>query len=197
MLPCVLAHSHRKGHRHCIAGREAGKASWSGLNLRWTFQSKERKGGRELIPTEYLLRLGLSARNFTCFISLMLCSRYYGVGGSSTNNNKIKIGTIDRVQSLLCIRYCFEPSHSLLSHLCLKGLQGLGSFHIFLNINLFTYFILFWLRWVFVAACGLSLVASGGYSSLRCAGFSLRWLLLLQSMGSRCVGFSSCGTRAQ
>ena len=58
-------------------------------------------------------------------------------------------------------------------------------------------FIYFWLRWVFVAACGLSLVAvSGGYSSLWCAGFSLRWLLLLQSTGSRRAGFSSCGARA-
>ena len=37
----------------------------------------------------------------------------------------------------------------------------------------------------------------GGYSSLWCAGFSLRWLLLLQSTGSRRAGFSSCGTRAQ
>ena len=37
---------------------------------------------------------------------------------------------------------------------------------------------LFWLCWVFVAVGRLSLVAtSGGYSSLRCAGFSLRWLL--------------------
>ena len=27
-------------------------------------------------------------------------------------------------------------------------------------------------------------------------GFSLWWLLLLQSMGSRCAGFSSCGARA-
>ena len=56
----------------------------------------------------------------------------------------------------------------------------------------------FWLRWVFIVARGLSLVAvSRGYSSLRCAGFSLRWLLLLRSMGSRRVGFSSCGTWAQ
>ena len=40
--------------------------------------------------------------------------------------------------------------------------------------------------WVFVAAHGLSLVAEiGGYSSLRSAGFSLQWLLLLDSMGSR------------
>ena len=56
----------------------------------------------------------------------------------------------------------------------------------------------FWLHWVFVAACGLSLVvASGDSSLLRCAGFSLWWLLLLQSTGSRRVGFSSCGTGAQ
>ena len=31
---------------------------------------------------------------------------------------------------------------------------------------------------------------------LRCAGFSLQWLLLLQSTGSRHMGFSSCGSRA-
>ena len=45
---------------------------------------------------------------------------------------------------------------------------------------------------------GLSLVvASGGYSSLWCVGFSLQYLLLLQSSGSRHAGFSSCGTQAQ
>ena len=60
------------------------------------------------------------------------------------------------------------------------------------------FFFNFWLCWVFVAARGLSLVAaSGGYSSLRYVGFSLRWLLLLRSMGSRRAGFSSCGTWAQ
>ena len=60
---------------------------------------------------------------------------------------------------------------------------------------LFIYY--FWLHWVFVAACGLSLVAaSGGYSSLRCVGFSLPWLLLLRSTGSRRMGFSSCGAWA-
>ena len=31
-------------------------------------------------------------------------------------------------------------------------------------------------------------MASRGYSSLRCTGFSLRWLLLLWSTGSRCPG---------
>ena len=69
-----------------------------------------------------------------------------------------------------------------------------SSFCLFVCFNLFIYF---WLRWVFVAAHRLSLVvASGGYSSLQCAGFLLWWLLLLQSMGSRRAGFSSCGVRA-
>ena len=71
------------------------------------------------------------------------------------------------------------------------------------SLNLFIYRLIDWLCWVFVAACGLSLVAvrggyssSGGYSSLWCVGFSLRWLLLLWSTGSRHVGFRSCGTWA-
>ena len=49
------------------------------------------------------------------------------------------------------------------------------------------------LRWVFVAAGGLSLVvASGGYSSLWCTGFLLR---LTGSVAVACV-LSSCGSRA-
>ena len=59
-------------------------------------------------------------------------------------------------------------------------------------------FIYFWLRWVFIAACGLPLVvASRGYSSLQGTGFLFRWLPLLQSTGSRHAVFSSCGTQAQ
>ena len=57
---------------------------------------------------------------------------------------------------------------------------------------------------LFIFGCGeawwlhtLSLVAaSGGYSSLRYTGFSLRWLLVLRNTGSRHAGFSSCGLRA-
>ena len=61
---------------------------------------------------------------------------------------------------------------------------------------LFIYFY-FWLHWVFIAVHGLSLVvASGGYSLLWCVGFPSWWLLLLQSTGSRSVGFRSCGSRA-
>ena len=54
-----------------------------------------------------------------------------------------------------------------------------------------THILLFflWLFWVFVAARGLSLAAaSGGYSSLWFSSFSLQWLLLLQSSGSRRAG---------
>ena len=64
---------------------------------------------------------------------------------------------------------------------------------VFLKFIYFIYLLIYWLRWVFVAVCGLSLVAaSGGYSSLRCTGFSSRWLFLLWR-----TGFSSCGTQAQ
>ena len=74
------------------------------------------------------------------------------------------------------------------------GEEGRGRFFFF-PINLFIYF---WLRWVSIAARGLSLVAaSEGYALLRCTGFSLRWLLLLRSTGSRRMGFSSCGSQAQ
>ena len=64
--------------------------------------------------------------------------------------------------------------------------------------NKFIYLLIYlWLSWVFVAAPGLSLVAaSGGYSSLPCAGFSLWWLLLLWSTDSRQASFSSWGLQA-
>ena len=74
---------------------------------------------------------------------------------------------------------------------------------VFRTFNLSFFFLInlffnFWLHWVFAAARGLSLVAaSSGYSSLQCSGFSLWWLLLLWSMGSRFSGFSSCSMRAQ
>ena len=56
----------------------------------------------------------------------------------------------------------------------------------FVFFNLFIYF---WLCWVFVSERGLFLVvASGGHSSLRCAGLSLSWPLLLRSTRSRRAG---------
>ena len=101
-------------------------------------------------------------------------------------------------------RFLSFPPPAAASHLTMiillqqqRRLRG-GQYFIYLliyfKIHLFIYF---WLCWVFIAARGLSLVAaSGGCSWLRCAGFSLRWLLLFQSMDSRHTGFSGCGTRA-
>ena len=62
--------------------------------------------------------------------------------------------------------------------------------HNLLKFYLFIYFIFyFWLCWVLVSVQGLSLVvASGGHSSLRCAGLSLSRPLLLGSTGSRRAG---------
>ena len=67
------------------------------------------------------------------------------------------------------------------------------SLFLFLKKFLFIYF---WLPWVFVTLCGLSLVVeSRGYSLLRCMGFSLWGLLLLQSTGSVVVAHG-CGCSA-
>ena len=47
----------------------------------------------------------------------------------------------------------------------------------------------FWFSWTPVAVVELSLVVvRRGYSSLWCMRFSLQWILLLQSRGSRCEG---------
>ena len=51
----------------------------------------------------------------------------------------------------------------------------------------------FWLCWIFVAACRLSVVVSGGCSLVVLCGLLTVMLLLLQSPDSRCVDFSSCG----
>ena len=59
----------------------------------------------------------------------------------------------------------------------------------FFNFGFIYLFIYLWLCWVFVSVRGLSLVAaSGGHSSLRCAGLSLSRPLLLWSIGSRRAG---------
>ena len=69
----------------------------------------------------------------------------------------------------------------------MKQNNSVGTFFFFNKfIYLFTYF---WLCWVFVYVCRLSLAAaSGGHSSSRCTGFSLSWLLLLWSTGSTRAG---------
>ena len=93
------------------------------------------------------------------------------------------------------------PSHCGFSFVFGCGVSFLVSSGVFLSmiLNLFMFnFFNFLLRWIFVAVSWISLVeVSGGYSLSQCTGFSLQWLLLLRSMGSRLVGFSSCGTQAQ
>ena len=66
------------------------------------------------------------------------------------------------------------------------------------------FFFIYFLFYLFLTALGLCSCArafsgcgEGGSSSLQCVGFSLWWLLLLWSTGSRRAGFSSCGTQAQ
>ena len=67
----------------------------------------------------------------------------------------------------------------------------------FKKIKLFIYLFIFGCIGSSSLRAGFSLVAaSGGYSLLQCMGFSLRWLLLLESTSSRRVGFSSCGLQA-
>ena len=64
----------------------------------------------------------------------------------------------------------------------LSSLEKTDKFFSDLFLNLFIYY--FWLCWVFFAMCGLSLVvASGGYSLLWRAGFSLRRLLFVAEHG--------------
>ena len=60
--------------------------------------------------------------------------------------------------------------------LLLYVFQNQAYFHILVFKNLFVYLFIFWLCWVFIAVCGLSLVAVH-------LGFSLRWLLLLWCTG--------------
>ena len=80
----------------------------------------------------------------------------------------------------------------LICHLYIPSMKCLFTSFVHFLIELFFYFFILylfiWLHWVFVAVSRLPLVAaSEGYSSLRCTGFSLRWLLL-RSMASRRAG---------
>ena len=102
-------------------------------------------------------------------------------------------------ESLVFPRSKFQSSFSKESYAgTLTGDKDNTFFSFFFFNKVIYLLIYFWLHWFFVAVRRFSLVAvSGGYSSLPCAGFSLWWLLLLQSTGFRHAGFSSCGTWAQ
>ena len=93
------------------------------------------------------------------------------------------------------LNWCFFSQHFkyfILRFSCLHAFWELGCN--FFLINLF----IFGCVGSSLLCAGFSLVAAGrGYSSLWCTGFSLQWLLLLQSTGCRSTGFSSCGMQAQ
>ena len=69
------------------------------------------------------------------------------------------------------------------------------TFRIFLFKKLFIFFLV--MLDLCCCACFSLVVASGGYYSLRCMGFSWWRLLLLWSTGSRHTSFSRWGTWAQ
>ena len=99
------------------------------------------------------------------------------------------------------IVFCSLLSFSLTYHNAFKFIYAIVfcSPFFFKNfICLFIYLFLAVLGLVALLLHGLSLVAeSWGYSSLPSMGFSLRWLLLLWSTGSRRAGFRGCDARAQ
>ena len=70
----------------------------------------------------------------------------------------------------------------------LSGIVSIIKYIFFLYI---IFRLIFWLHW-----SQLLCEVNGSFSSLRCMGFPLRWLLLLQSTGSKLTGFSSCSLQA-
>ena len=80
---------------------------------------------------------------------------------------------------------------------CLLQIQMILSLLSFrLPTSLFFFFHFSWLCWVFVAVCGLSLVAlSGSYSCCRVSVFPLQWFLMSQSTSSRHVGLVVMASR--
>ena len=104
--------------------------------------------------------------------------------------SKTSFDFIDFAYSSLFNFIDFHPNYYFLSAVWF-------AFFFALLIFFFNYLFYFWLHLVFVALWGLSLVAaSRGFTSLQCEGCSLQWHLLFQNTGSRCLGFSSCGTWA-
>ena len=78
---------------------------------------------------------------------------------------------------------------------CNKTRYACSFFLTSIFFNKFIYFYLFIYIYLFLAALGLC-CCMRVFSSCSAQGFSLWRLLLLGSMDSRCVGFSSCGSRA-
>ena len=97
--------------------------------------------------------------------------------------------------------------HTVFGFLCLISLSTMPSKSIHgvvINHYFFTHFFFSFKKFISFGCAGsllphqLSLVAvAGSYSFFGCVGFSMQWLLLLWSIGSRVVDFSHCGPWAQ
>ena len=92
------------------------------------------------------------------------------------------------------IDYPLNPYISAPSSLYFSSFRSVGLF--FLNKFCSHFYFCFWQCWIFSAVCGLFLsMVSRGCSLWWCAGLSLQQLLL-QTVGSRYLGFSICSSRA-
>ena len=92
---------------------------------------------------------------------------------------------IHRIVSLLILPQFFE------NHIVFSSFYKNKNF-----ICLFVF--IFWLHWVFVALCGLSLVAvSSGYSLLRFMGFSVWGFSCCRGQTLGHMVFSSCSSQAR
>ena len=91
--------------------------------------------------------------------------------------------------ALLCITHAENPrpwvSEKSLNSSTSKGLP-------FANLKCFKLFIYSFILIVLGICCCVWAFSSCSERRLLCKGLSLRWLLLLQSAGSRCTGLRSC-----
>ena len=117
---------------------------------------------------------------------------------NSTNTHLYHIVHAAVFKSKLQAAEHYVSSNQFFTHLRTICSQVLPQFPLFYFIfNKFIYLFIFGCVGSSLLRLGLSQVAaSGGRSLLRCGVFSLRWLLLLQSTGSQCTGFRSCGSLA-
>ena len=151
--------------------------------------------GKDLISFEVLsITVHMLQAGGERVLHLFLCHLAVPAVVSKTENGKcfIKVepGHPWGLQSALCV--CIYMYVCVYIFVCISPplqFQPLSFFFFFLR------FIYFWLLWVFVAARLYLVVVSGGYSSLQCVGFSLRWFLTW-STGSRVLKLSSCSSRA-
>ena len=86
-------------------------------------------------------------------------------------------------------------SFSILSYSRFRVLKARGTQVTFFFFKVYLFTLLFTYVFYFIAVHELSRLWATLW--LQCVSFSFQWLLLLQSMGFKCSGFSSCSVWAQ